>query len=62
MEVERAHNLEHLKKVHRTLLFENRLDTFKRLGCKGTLESQLKVDVRRCIEHAVVHVTGLVVP
>ena len=52
MECERVNDVEYLMKVRRTFLFENRLDTFKRLARKGKLDEELASDAQRCIEHA----------
>ena len=52
MECERSNDMEYLKKVRRTFLFENRLDTFKRLARKGKLDEELESDAQSCIDHA----------
>ncbi len=51
MECERSNDVEYLKKVRRTFLFENRLDEFKRLARKGKLDEELERAAQRCIEY-----------
>ncbi len=38
--------------VRRTFLFEERLDEFKRLARKGTLDAALETTAERCLEYA----------